>query len=305
MIRGKVGVAIVDTFRVRDGGGNPVTTLADGDFAKTLELDGSANATTVTVTRDGSTNKYRSSFTPAAVGHFHLDVTCDYAEFEEDYEVEENDLDDVADAVAGVSAGTILHSGTLQSASVLAAGASSDSNAYVGALLVVTGGAGFGQPGRLISTYNGTTKAFTTYQNFGTALDNTTTYEIVPVVDYARYAGDVAGSLGGPIGDNAITAAAVSAAAVTKIQAGLAVPGSAMALTAPAIAALKAAVEAIEVAGVPLAEALRRIGATTASDVSGIETGLPVFLDFAGDPAVTSTTDENGNRTGTAYPPSP
>lgn len=149
---------------------------------------------------------------------------------------------------------TILHSGTLQSASELAASASSDDQAYRGALLIPTGGTGAGQRGGLIATYNGTTKAFTTYQSFGTALDNTTAYVILAVSDYSRYVGDLLGSVaslgagaitsssisGGAItaakiATDAIGAAQLAADAVAEIQSGLAVPGDAMTLEDGAI----------------------------------------------------------------------
>lgn len=315
MIRGKVGVAIVDTFRVRDGGGNPVTTLADGDFTKTLELDGVSNATTVTVTRDGGTNKYRSSFTPTVAGHYHLDLTCAYAEFESDYDV-----------AAAVSA-TILASGTLQSGTVLAAGSSSDDQAYCGALLIPTGGTGAGQNGKVIATYNGTTKAFTTYQNFGTALDNTTTYVILAVADYARYVGDVLGSVT-TLSAGAITASSISAGAITASKIATDAIGAAQ-LAADAVAEIQsglataAAVAAIPTTSAPTAnqnadalldrasaidgatprDTLARIAASSHGKVSGMASGSPTFLGQDGSTVrVVATVDADGNRTAVTLP---
>lgn len=323
MIRGKVGVAIVDTFRVRDGGGNPVTTLADGDFTKTLELDGVSNATTVTVTRDGGTNKHRSSFTPTVAGHYHLDLTCAYAEFESDYDVLENDTDDVAAAVSA----TILASGTLQNSGVLAAGSSSDDQAYRGALLIPTGGTGAGQSGKVISTYNGTTKAFSTYQNFGTALDSTTTYVILAVADYARYVGDVLGSVT-TLSAGAITASSISAGAITASKIATDAIGAAQ-LAADAVAEIQsglataAAVAAIPTTSAPTAnqnadalldrasaidgatprDTLARIAASSHGKVSGMASGSPTFLGQDGaTPRIVATVDGDGNRTAVTLP---
>lgn len=237
----------------------------------------------------------------------------------------------LGEAILRLRQAVVVGSGTFQNGSTLDAAASSDDNAYRNGILLVTEGTGAGQF-TSIWTYNGTTKAFTGRSNLqGSVGDGTSKYVILAAPVYVGQANvssmDANVIDANVIADDAIDAGAVKANAVTKIAAGVLLDTSKKLLTdasgkvsvyelgtdtvngaslaSDAIAELKAAVAAISVAGIPLDEALRRIGATTAGDVVGMETGAPIFKDFAGNPAVTSTTDENGNRTGTAYPPSP
>ena len=222
---------------------------------------------------------------------------------------------------------TILASGTLQSSGVLAAGSSSDDQAYRGALLIPTGGTGAGQNGKVIVTYNGTTKAFTTYQNFGTALDNTTTSVILSVADYARYVGDVLGSVT-TLSAGAITASSISAGAITASKIATDAIGAAQ-LAADAVAEIQsglataAAVAAIPTTSAPTANqnadalldraaaidgatprvTLARIAATSHGTISGMASGTPTILGQDGATVrVEAVVDADGNRTSVSTP---
>ena len=182
---------------------------------------------------------------------------------------------------------TILGSGTLQSELVLSASASSDSQAYRGALLIPTGGTGAGQGGKLIATYNGTTKAYTTYANFGTALDGTTTYVILAVSDYSRYVGDLLGSVTS-LGAGAITASSISSGAITaaKFAAG-AITATVIATDAIDADALAAdAVTEIQ-SGLATASALAVVAAYVDELETRLTSGRAAALDFL-DVAVSS-----------------
>lgn len=217
----------------------------------------------------------------------------------------------------------ILGSGTLQSASVLDATASSDDQAYRGALLIPTGGTGVGQGGKLIATYNGTTKAFTTYANFGTSLDGTTTYVILAVSDYSRYVGDLLGTVAA-LGAGAITGSSISAGAITASKFGTGAITSTV-LADDAITAAKIAADAIgsselaadaatEIADALLDRAsaidgstprdtLARIAASSHGKVSGMASGTPTFLGQDGSTSrIVATVDADGNRTAVTLP---
>ena len=198
-----------DPFPIYDGSGTGtlVSGLVSGSFTKQAYLNGATNAATVTVTEIGSSGWYEPSFTPSSAGRWAATILhASYGTWlVEDVEC------------ASSSDPAILGSGTLQSASVLDATASSDDQAYRGALLIPTGGTGAGQGGKLIATYNGTTKAFTTYANFGTSLDGTTTYVILAVSDYSRYVGDLLGSVAS-LGPGAITGSSISTGAFTAAK---------------------------------------------------------------------------------------
>lgn len=103
----------------------------------------------------------------------------------------------------------IIDNGTLQAATVttaqLRAAASFADSRLVGMTLVITGGTGVGQA-RIIDAYVNATDTATVIA-WTTTPDNTSTYSVYPTP---------------PAGTDALSAAAVSAAAVTKIQNGLA-----------------------------------------------------------------------------------
>ena len=224
-----------DPFPIYDGSGTGtlVSGLLNAAFTKQAYLNGATNAATVTVTEIGSSGWYEPSFTPSSAGRWAATIThASYGTWlVEDVEC------------ASSSDPAILGSGTLQSSSVLDATASSDDQAYRGALLIPTGGTGVGQGGKLIATYNGTTKAFATYANFGTSLDNTTTYVILAVSDYSRYVGDVVGAVTS-LAPGAITGSSISAGAITSTKFGTGAITSTV-LADDAITAAKIAADAI------------------------------------------------------------
>lgn len=95
-----------------------------------------------------------------------------------------NTLDQLAvhGDTAWVTTNLYLHSGTAQggtsSTITLAAGASSDSNSYVGAIIgLYSTGTGTGQSAR-ITAYDGASKIATIYGTWGTTPDNTSLYKI-------------------------------------------------------------------------------------------------------------------------------
>lgn len=77
----------------------------------------------------------------------------------------------------------VSHSGTTQAGSgtsvTLAATASATNDAYVNHQFVTTGGTGSGQDRACITGYNGTTKVATLSAALETALDTTTTYDLI------------------------------------------------------------------------------------------------------------------------------
>lgn len=221
-----------DPFPVYDGSGTGTTVsgLVSSDFTRQVYKNGATDAATLTITEDGSTGWYVPSFTPDVAGRWAARIVhASYGTW----------LVEDVECAASSSVG-VLGTGTLQSSGVLDASASSDDQAYRGALLIPTGGTGVGQNGKVISTYNGTTKAFSTYQNFGTSLDNTTTYVILSVADYARYVGDVLGSVT-TLSAGAITASSISSGAITASKIATDAIGAAQ-LAADAVAEIAAAV---------------------------------------------------------------
>lgn len=143
----------------------------------------------------------------------------------------------------------------------LDASASSTTDFFVGAWIVLTGGTGVGQA-RVCTAYNGTTKAATVAPAWATNPDNTTTFAVMPaahvvgvqgnvtgsVASVAGAVGSVTGNVGGnvtgsvgsiatggiaaasfaagaidaaAIATDAIDAAALAADAITEIQSGL------------------------------------------------------------------------------------
>lgn len=62
-------------FTVLDDDGVPVTGLTDGDFTKTLVIDGTGSGGTVTIT-EVSVGIYTYSFAAGATGRYYLQITC-------------------------------------------------------------------------------------------------------------------------------------------------------------------------------------------------------------------------------------
>lgn len=89
-----------------------------------------------------------------------------------------------ADNLESAFDGTGYADGTAQAGAstsiTLAAGASSTTDFYVGALIAIVGGTGGGQAARLITAYNGTTKVATVTPAWATNPASGSTYVIIP-----------------------------------------------------------------------------------------------------------------------------
>ena len=73
----KINVVMRFSFAVYDVDGDAVTGLVNGGFTKLLAKDGVNSAVTVTVTELDAVNLpgiYQATFTPNAIGHWHLRV---------------------------------------------------------------------------------------------------------------------------------------------------------------------------------------------------------------------------------------
>jgi len=81
-------------FIVFDSDGKTPLTGQAGSCTSSLRKNGAAASETVTIAEIGSTGRYVASFTPLAVGSYHLSVTCPDDRVQgESFEVEAADLD--------------------------------------------------------------------------------------------------------------------------------------------------------------------------------------------------------------------
>jgi hypothetical protein len=99
----------------------------------------------------------------------------------------------------------------------LDASASSTTDFYVGAWIVLTGATGAGQA-RVCTAYNGTSKVATIAPNWATNPDNTTTFAVMPAAHVAGVQGSVTGSVAsvtGNVGGNVTGSVGSVTAAVT------------------------------------------------------------------------------------------
>lgn len=83
-------------FIVFDSDGTTPLTGQAASCTSSLRKNGAAASETATIAEIGSTGRYVASFTPTAVGSFHLSVTCPDDRVQgEHFEVENTDLDDL------------------------------------------------------------------------------------------------------------------------------------------------------------------------------------------------------------------
>jgi hypothetical protein len=98
------------------------------------------------------------------------------------------------------------HTGTAQAGAAtsitLAAGASAVTDYYKDGWVMPTGGTGAGQPPRLITAYNGSSKVATTTPAWATNPASGTTYAIVPAAYVAGIIGGITGNLTGNVTGN-------------------------------------------------------------------------------------------------------
>ena len=108
-----------------------------------------------------------------------------------------------------------IRAGTAQAGAAttitLDAGASAVTDFYVGAWIYITGAVGAGQPPRVCTAYNGTTKVATIAPAWATNPDLTSTFAVIPAGHITGVQGNVTGSVG------SVTGAVGSVTGLTEI----------------------------------------------------------------------------------------